>query len=405
MDGYLIEQIIEITEDKESVPFWTKAIKELGDGIVSEELGELKYQMQTQEVRNPAKYLTALLKTQMERQKTKPETQKQEQKPLKKHFEENQMALFKNLTPQKPTGESEQKKMEIPYGKENIPWATFISSNFFTLSTNKEKSDVVMARFRTMDGQSTAVPLTRGRLKPGSKAWGIPTAEHGRILAAISNMWAQQGCRYRKYEIGMVTCFCHVSIRELAQAIGRESFGGRDLIHLVNKVYDLKVMPYYLDLTNLGIPGMTGYGFSLLSRVDLIDGKRNGQEETLLYVEFSTPLSVQLLNRHAVIKPKEITQIHSELGFLLRLYVEPILLSINGAEFSKSLKDLVKELTLPTAAWHGHKGKRRQTFEKALKTMIRQKAMDGRMIVWGIQKGLFDWMLTARLVFVTGKEN
>lgn len=327
MTTYLLEKIVETTGDKKSLPFWTKAIKNGGRGCFGR-LGELNYQMQTGEVRNPTKYLTSLLKSQMGKQKPKsgPLIHPEEKKIIRTHFEENQLALFTNLPPQKPSGEAEKRGMEIPYGKENIPWATFVSSSFFTLSTNKEKSDTVTAKFRTMDGDVTIVPLTRGRLKPGGQEWGIPTAEHGRILAAIGNMWAQQGCQYHKYPSGAVSCVCLVSVRELAQILGRRSFGGKDLIDLTNKVYHLKVMPYYLDLTKLGLPELTGYGFTLLSKVDLVEGKRNGQAETVLQVEFSTPLSVQLLNRHAVIKPKELSRIHSELGFLLRLYVEPILL-------------------------------------------------------------------------------
>lgn len=401
MDTYLIERIIETTGDKKSAAFWTKAIQELGEGVVAEELGELNYQMKTREVRNPARYLTSLLKTQMGRitGKNTTATPPPKQLPIRKHFEENQLALFSNLKPQKAIGEAEEKGMEIPYGKENIPWATFVSSSFFTLSTNKAKSDAVTAKFRTMDGEVTTVPLVRGRVKPGAQERGIPTAEHGRILAAIGNMWTQQGCQYNKYPSGAVACFCRVSIRDLAQMLGRRSFGGKDLTELTDKVYDLKVMPYYLDLTGLGFQGLTGYGFTLLGKIDLVEGKRHGRPETVLRVEFSTPLSVQLLNRHAVIKPKELSQMHSELGFLLRLYVEPILLSIDGGEFSRPLKDFVKDLSLPPSGWHTHKGLRRQIFEKALRTMKGQKTADARPILWGIQKGLFDWMLTARLGF------
>lgn len=39
----------------------------LGEGSAAEELGELKYQMNTREVREPAKHLTALLKNQMDK--------------------------------------------------------------------------------------------------------------------------------------------------------------------------------------------------------------------------------------------------------------------------------------------------------------------------------------------------
>ncbi len=44
-DAWLLEKIVETTKDKKSFRFWLKAIKELGPGIVNEELGELLHQM------------------------------------------------------------------------------------------------------------------------------------------------------------------------------------------------------------------------------------------------------------------------------------------------------------------------------------------------------------------------
>ena len=399
MNDYLVKEIIAVTKDPESRAFWEKAVRVLGEGRASEELGELKYQMNTREVREPAKYLTALLKSQMDKQGAAggQEQRRTEPEKLNTYFEKNQITLFSNLQPQKSIGEAEEKAMELPYGKDTIPWATFVSSSFFTLSTNKAKSDVVRAKFRTMDGEASVVPLIRGKVKPGGKERGIPTAEHGRILAAIESVWVQQGCQYYKYPTGAAACYCVVSIRELAKLLGRNAFGGKDLVELTDKVFDLKVLPYYIDLSGLGIKDFIGYGFTLLSKIELAEGMKRGQPETALKVEFSTPLSAQLLNRHAVSRPKELPQIQSELGFLLRLYLEPILLGMKCPVFSKQIKDLIADLALPPAGWHDDKCERRRQFEKAIHSMKEQKTADGRPILLSVEKGLFDWMLMARL--------
>ena len=326
MGSYLIEEIIEATKDAKSRAFWEKAIRVLGEGVVAEEFGEMKYQMNTRGVREPAKYLTALLVKQMERRAATgappaARAEPAEPKKLTSYLEDHQMALFSNLAPQKVAGLAEEKAMELPYGKDIIPWATFVSSSFFTLSTNKAKADVVPAKFRTLDGECSVVALMRGRVKPGGRERGIPTAEHGRILAAIESLWTQQGCQYNRYPSGAAACVCLVSIRELARLLGRSNFGGKDMVELTDKVYDLKVMPYYLELSGLGIKDIVGYGFTLLNKVELVERRKRGGLETILKVEFSTPLSCQLLNRRAVSRPKELPQIQSELGFLLRLYL------------------------------------------------------------------------------------
>ena len=399
MSTYLMDEIIRITVDAKSKNFWERAVDTLGEGPVEQELGELKYQMHKGTVKEPARYLTALLKRQMEKKFSQGKksafdpTQK-----LKTYFEETQLALFKNLDPIKPKGEVEEKaRMDPPYSKVTIPWATFISSSFFTLSTNKAKSDTVPAKFRTQDGQVTTVPLTRGRVKPGGKEWGILTAEHGKVLSAIEQIWVQQGCQYNKYPNGALCCSCYVSVRELAKVLGWEKFGGRDLLWLTDMIYGLKVMPYYLDLRKLGFKGITGYGFSLVAKAELVDGKRHGQEETVIMVEFSTPLSVQLIHRRAVSRPKELALARSEMVFLIRMNIESILLSLDGQEYSKQLVDIIKELALPPAKWHKYESQRRNVFQKAVKELNDCKVVDGRKMVVRIEKGLFDWLLVARL--------
>ncbi len=399
MTSYLIDEIVKVTKDTKSRLFFEKALRKLGEPIVAEEFGELKYQMQTQNIHNPAKYFTALLKKQLD--KIKEDTEKQKlpikQEKIKTHFEETQQMLFSNFQPIKKKGEATQNTMAIPYGKEIIPWATFISSSFFTLSTNKAKSDKVLAKFRTLDGNVSIVPLLRGKIKPGDDERGILTAEHAKILAAIESIWVDQNCPYDKYPSGAVTCYCYVSIRELAKALGWKTFGGEHLTWLTKKVYDLKTKPYYMDLTALNLKKITGYGFSLLGNVELVEGKKRGQIETVLEIKFSTPLSVQLLDRHAVSRPKEMAHIHGELAFLIRLFIEPILIGLNGGEYNKTLTELIKELSLPAAGWHKRKGNRKQVFEKAVKELNKQKTADGRPMIVSIEKGLYDWMLTAKL--------
>jgi hypothetical protein len=400
MESYLIEEIIKVTGDAKSRAFWEKAIRVLGENIVASEFSELKYQMQTKAIHEPRKYLTALLKKRLKSQEAEKGKQPLPAVPekFKTYFKENQLALFTGLSLPTATGLAEKREMEIPYSKETIPWATFISANFFTLSTNKAKSDVVQAKFRTMDGEVTTIPMLRGRVKPKGEERGILTVEHGRILAAIKNVWAsQKGPSYVYSDTGASGCFCFVSIRELARLLGLTDFGGQQLVQLTDKVFDLRNRSYYLDWASLGFKNAINRGFSLLEKVELAEGTKRGQMETVLKVEFSTQLSSWLINRNVVSRPKELPYIRSELGFLLRLYLEPILFSLDGAVYSKSLRDLVDELALPPAGWHKLKTARRRIFQKALKSMGPQKTTDGRQIILGIEEGLTDWLLTARL--------
>ena len=400
MESYIIEDIIRLTGDAKSRAFWEKAVRILGENIVAEEFSELKYQMQTKNVHEPRKYLTALLKKRIKARETEKGKQPHPAVPekLKTYFKENQLALFTGLSLPAAGGRAEKREMEIPYSKETIPWATFISANFFTLSTNKAKSDVVQAKFKTMDGEVTVIPMLRGRVKPKGEERGILTVEHGRILAAIKNIWVSQKTpQYVYSDTGVIGCFCLVSIRELARLLGLTDFGGQQLVQLTDKVFDLRNRSYYLDWASLGFKNAINRGFSLLEKVELAEGTRRGQMQTVLKVEFSPQLSSWLVNRNVVSRPKELAHIRSELGFLLRLYLEPILFSLNGAVYSKSLRELIDVLALPAAGWHKQRDERRHVFQKAIKSMGTQRTTDGRQIILGIEDGLTDWILTARL--------
>ena len=250
--------------------------------------------------------------------------------------------------------------MDPPYSRKAVPWATFVGPEFFTLSTNPAKSDRVIAQFRALDGKVAAVPMIRGRLFPQDEERGILTAEHGRILGAIECLWVEQGCRYARFGNGSVSCFCRVPIRRLAHLLGWEAFGGRDLAHLKRKTIKLKVTGYYLELEaveEFRSAGVKGFGFSLIDGFDLVDRTRHGLEQTTFRVLFSDPYSRQLLARRVVTRPKEMLKMRSELAFLLRLYLEPILIGRGlGRQHSIELQNLgLGVLNLPVAAWHQFK--------------------------------------------------
>jgi hypothetical protein len=266
----LIERILSLTNSPQSVPFYRKAIQILGEGIVEEEYGELRYRMRSGGVNDPAKYFTALLQTRLSTAKDGPlskvhttsvptsnlglDVQRREKTNLESscnsllsqqsHSSRSVAGLFTELAPirRKGTSVRDSNAMKLPYSTKTIPWATFIGPDFFTLSTNKAKSDRVMAKFRVLSGQVTEVPLIRGRLFPKDEERGILTGEEGRILGAMEWFWVDQGCQYSSFGNGAVSCYCEVSVRSLARLLGWKSFGGLDLAHLKRKAINLKMI-------------------------------------------------------------------------------------------------------------------------------------------------------------------
>ena len=230
------------------------------------------------------------------------------------------------------------------------------------------------------------------------------TAEHGRILGAIECLWVEQGCKYAQFGNGSVSCFCRVPIRRLAELLGWETLGGRDLAHLKRKTINIKVTGYYLELeavAELRNAGLTGYGFSLIDGFDLVDRKSHGLEQTTFRVLFSDPYSRQLLARRVVTRPKEMLRMRGELAFLLRLYLEPILIARGlGREHSIELLNLIRVLNLPPARWHQFKSRRKAIFTKAMQELSGMNTTDGSGIDVEIRQGLNprDFMLVARLM-------
>lgn len=124
------------------------------------------------------------------------------------------------------------------------------------------------AKAGTATGRTIEVPLIRGLLFPKDEERGILTAEEGRILGAVKSLWVEQGCRYVRFENGAVSCYCDVPIRRLAQLLGWQAFGGRNLEFLKRKTVNLKIKAYYLELDSveeLRTAGLKGYGFTLVT--------------------------------------------------------------------------------------------------------------------------------------------
>ena len=393
-ETYVLNEIIRITKDRKSRSFWKKAIEQLGAQTVEEDLGELKHQMRLENINHPSKYLVTLLK---ERMNLTPKTKKPPEK-LDTYFEKTQQDLFLHLKPvpipRDETGESGN--MPAPYSGKNIPWPTFIGPEFFTLSTNKKKSDKVKALFRTLDGETIKLNLIRGKVSAGDKKErGIPTAQHQKVLAALKFAWAQQGCPRIRFKDGTLICYVVITARELAKLLGWKKFGGWQLNQLKTLIADLKQMPYCFDFSGSGIKGIENYYFYLVGDFVGFDMKKKGGRTAYFKVYFSSAVSWQLLQKHAVIRSKKIIQLHSELASLLWLYLEPNLRSHNRVCIN--LSNLIKILQLPEASWHKHKGLRKQQFEKAIKEINGQRLADRRKIIAKIEKGLYDWQLVANL--------
>lgn len=415
----LIERILKLTRSPKSMPFYRKAIATLGEGIVDEELGELRYRMQLGDVSNTAKYFNALLKKRLEAVRN-PRSQKKlgpsgspprtngrpPPQDNRSYHNSSGRELFTELAPIKAqeVGLPTPSALELRYSTKTIPWATFIGPEFFTLSTNQAKSDRVMAKFRALGGRVTEVPLIRGRLFPKDQERGILTAEDGRILGAIECLWVEQGCQYAQFGNGSISCHCNVPVRRLAQLLGWGAFGGRDLDHLKRKVISLTIKGYYLELDaveELRRAGMKGYGFTFIDGVEVIDRTQHQTEQTILRTRFSDPYSRQLLARRVVSRPRELLKMRSELAFVLRLYLEPILLSRRAdKEHSIGLANLIKLLNLPVAGWHKYKSRRRAIFGKAIRELHGMKTTSGQRIDIQIRQGMNarDFMLVGRLL-------
>src|SRR6266849_4021122 len=146
---------------------------------------------------------------------------------------------------------------------------------------------------------------------------------------------------------------------------------------------------------------LKGYGFTLIDGVELVDKTRHKMEQTTFRISFSDPYSRQLLARRVVSRPKDLLKMRSELAFVLRLYLEPILLGGGtGSKHSIELLNLIRVLNLPPAGWHKYKSRRHAIFGKAIVELGGMQKTEGDRIDVQIRQGTneADFMLVGRLV-------
>ncbi len=377
MTDYLLDEIIKITGSKKSIPFYRKAIKELGPNRVEMELGELKYQIGQGRVDHPAKYFNKLIQEQLKKfgkatKKTIPKNTYQEL---------TQLDLFGNLMPANIPTDSipDEKQIFQPYFPGQIPFPTFIGQEFFTLSKNKKKSDIVIYKTFTADGARVNVSLIRGKITPRGKASGIPTVSHGKLFTALIKAWTDNGSQVLEHNDGTVVCFVRITARKLADYLGWKDFGGWQLTQLKDLLRELKSYPYYYRLEELNI-GLKGFGFYLLGDVRIIDAGEGKTAETIFEVLFSTTVSKQLDERKAITKTDGLITIRNEIAWKLRLYLEPRLLSIPDDVYSINLQKLIEELQLPKSSKHQYKSQRKQLISKAVDELNDSETVDGRII-------------------------
>jgi hypothetical protein len=406
-DSYVLSNIIEITKDENSRSYWESAIRELGEAAVEEELGEMKMRLKEGRVIDPARYLTSLL--QKLRKAKRPQPGETNPQNLQSYLSPSAMDIITELRPRivaenySITGTD--RTMERPYSSKQILWATFLSTDFFTLSTNKNKSDVVTATFRTGNGD-VRIPLLRGCKFPGDSERGILTAEHGKVLGALENYWAQQGCKYMtsKDRTGdeVYLCYCTVSASSLIRFLGKSSDGSGNMVRLKTLLTDLQSFPYYLkleDVDEFKHTKIRGYGFTLLASSTLLDINTNPGEGTIFKIVFSETYSRQLLGRRVTTRSLDLVRTKSELAFLVHLYLEPIL--IKRKRFQKALLPLLHDLQLPPADWHKRPGARKQQFAKAIDELCNKKTGTDQTMRVRISKNKTagnDYILEAYLV-------
>lgn len=399
MTQHILDEILKYTKSKKSVDFYKKAITILGKDRVFGELGELKYQMRTGEVKNPAKYFTKLLKNQIDKYSAnKKEQQEYKDKPVP--YENTQRDLLRHLMPKEKRKDNDiidEKAMKKPYFGKNIPQLTFTGPQFFTLSSNKNRSDEVMAKFITREGTFN-VPLVRGKTNKNSKEeFGLLTVSHKKIFDALKIAWARKGCNKFRDSKGVYYCKVVVAARELADILKWKKFGGKDLMHLTDSIQRIKASPYLVNIadSDINLPGLKNYHFSLIDGFSSISFKEQGGEKTYFSVIFSSTVSWQLINRYTVNRAAGMLEVKSELTHLIWSYIEPTLRKYGRMNIN--LSNLIEVLQLPKRAWHEKRWRRKQVFQKAIKELNGQQIADGRQIIAYIEKGLQDYMLVAVL--------
>lgn len=366
----LVAEIIEITGSEKSKGYYRERIKTLGYGTVVGLKDELKLLIAEGKVDSPARYFTTMLKN--ESKERPPEQKNRAKDKAAEVYKRTQAELFNSLI----LKDQDRKQLtygnsKVPYSDKWIPQETLLSAGWFTLTTNKKRTDEITVKIPTDNGMAE-LKVLRGRISPTGKARGILTVSHKKVFDALKILWIRKGKKYTVDINNRPTCHLTVSAREVSEVLGWKNVGGKDLTYLKDLIFDLKAMPNYIIFPDSDLYPDNAW-FTLLDKTDGAEMRKEGEENLIVFdITFSTLISQQLLNQDTVQRSLEMLYTKSDIAHLTWQFIEPVLRA-NGRVQIK-LETLIKELNLPKRTWHKYKSQRKQRFEKPI------KELDGQVI-------------------------
>lgn len=382
-DEQLLDEIVEFLNEPAVLPKAKKAIQQHGYDSVREEFGEMRATVQTRAetddpIKNPPGYFIGLLKILDDRSQPKKPNQPTGRSVFYESLEEHLNSMLATTVAKEDIIEFNG-SMVAPYSGQGVPWPTGLGPEFFTLSTNKKKSDSVKTTIRLANGRSVLVPMVRGKAFLNAEERGIMTAEDNRIIKAMVIIWAQDGCQHTTGKT--MWCYAKFTMRRLARTMGYTNFGGRDLVRLSNRLERLGTISYYIDLSDSsGFEKLERktYTINFVDKPVFIDTTVDGHREISVRVTFSDFLSSMFIRRKTVTRSKDLVLQKNELALLIQEYIEARVSTENEKDgFRIYLSTLIERLHLPKAKWHAYRSKRCEKLAPAIKELNGSSTWDG----------------------------
>lgn len=359
MNDLLKEIISKLHPSKEIIPFYEKSIQILGIDRVRGFLKDIELDSKHGHVANKAKLFTYWLKEAL------PKTELRKGNVSKKY--NNIQQLIDELSLK--TNKEQDIIIELPSRKNGIekPILTSIYP-FFTLSTNKNKSDEIAIKIKTYEGDTEGI-LIRGRLFKNSEERGILNVSDSRVFDCILDIWKAQDCRVSlvksdKSEQSFMTGVVKFSLQALAEKYGIQRSGASDK-WILKSLERLKATPYCLLIGDGNHDKW--YGFYLISGLTITGrNKKEKSDKIEIFISLSPEITRQYYNRHYLPYSKGSIKLRNELAYLMWQYLERIIEARNGIPDTVTTLKLIEKLHLPPASWHLYKSTRWREFNKAI---------------------------------------
>ncbi|GHT65549.1 hypothetical protein AGMMS50222_08050 [Endomicrobiia bacterium] len=368
----LLEEIKDYAKDTHSDKYFSKKIKQFGEGIAREILSESRYQHRLGNIKKTKKeHITYLFES---------DPANKEKPPFKtanksiKTIGDKKTNLLKFVDIVKASKEID-KTINAPYIEKSLSSAreinqflkvlTLTDNAFFSQTTNPKKTEeVILMSYPTMiQGKEKYITLVKGKAFKNDKARGMLKIFNHRVIYALTSVWEEYGSWYMEYTNNTKICFCNVSVKNIADMLGYKNLydlGGRQYTKIKRAISDLENTPFYFDFSELEgeVKSVT---FKFLQTATFTE-YRNNNIPTTIRVEFSPLYSNMLMERQTIRRSKALCKIKNSLMFLLLNHVEKSLIKVG--RFKANLMTLINSLKLNNAKWHNFKGNRKKEFEK-----------------------------------------